>query len=126
MELKDLEPIFEKIESKLAAADERAEGQIKEAGKVSTEIKNELSAAGVKQREMAEQLPPLSRKVACSTPRPSRKDGVISWSNLTALHRSLVAIPTSAVSRSKTRSQEATPPSHPTVRLASCLAPSTR
>jgi len=62
MELKDLEPIFEKIESKLAAADERAEGQIKEAGKVSTEIKNELSALGVKQREMAEQLLAIEQK----------------------------------------------------------------
>lgn len=62
MELKDLEPIFEKIESKLAAADERAQGQITEVGKMSTEIKNELTALGVKQRELAEQLLAIEQK----------------------------------------------------------------
>ena len=64
MELKDLEPIFEKIESKLAAADERAEGQIKEVGKMSAEIKSEIEALGVKQREMAEQLLSMEQKGA--------------------------------------------------------------
>lgn len=62
MELKELEPIFEKIEAKLVAADERAEGQMKEVGKLSTELKNEIEAFGVKQREMAEQLLAIEQK----------------------------------------------------------------
>lgn len=62
MNVEDLNPIFEKIEEKLAAADERAEGQMKEVGKLSTELKSEIEAFGVKQREMAEQLLDIQQK----------------------------------------------------------------
>ena len=62
MELKDFDPVLEQIEAKINAAAEKADGQIKEVGKISTEIKSEIDALGIKQREMAEQLLSIEQK----------------------------------------------------------------
>ena len=66
---------LEKVEDKLSAINERAEGEAKELGKISTETKNAIDAIGVEQRVLADRLVALEQK-AVATPEVKKED---SW-----------------------------------------------
>ena len=66
---------LEKVEAKLTAINERAEGEAKELGKVSTETKNAIEAIGIEQRVLADRLVALEQK-AVATPEAKKDD---SW-----------------------------------------------
>lgn len=66
---------LEKVEAKLTAINERAEGEAKELGKVSTETKNAIENIGIEQRVLADRLVALEQK-AVATPEAKKDD---SW-----------------------------------------------
>lgn len=53
---------LESVEKKLSSINERAEGEAKEIGKISTETKNAIEALGVEQRVLADRLVVLEQK----------------------------------------------------------------
>ncbi|MYM37255.1 phage major capsid protein [Duganella sp. FT94W] len=66
----DIMKALDKVETKLAAMSEKADGEMKDLGKVSSETKSAVDALGVEQRTLAERLLAIEQKSSAVQDQP--------------------------------------------------------